>query len=185
MTVDYLSLISKHTAGEHPQTVPAFIIHSALVTKKALDIASDYMQKHPEAIIDVRLLEEMGMLHDIGIFHTKDDFLYTTGQGPYITHILHGETVLNQEGHPAHARASRTHMGLTKNNIALRKLPLPAEDHLPETIEEEILCLADTFYSKRFDSLFYERSVNEVREMLAEFGEEALHVFDMLAKKYL
>ncbi len=185
MTTDYLSLISKHTAGEHKQTVPAFIIHSALVTKKALDIAHKYQQAHPKANINFRLLEEMGMLHDIGIFRTNEPKLFTKGDDPYITHILHGAAILEEEGLPTHARASLTHTGITRRNIEQNNLPLPLQDYLPETIEEEILCLADTFFSKRFDSLFDERTPVQAREMVSGFGEEALTVYDTLCEKYL
>ncbi len=185
MTTDYLSLITKHTQGEHPQTVPAFIIHSALVTKKALDIAQNYNTRHPDVNIDRRLLEEMGMLHDIGIFSTENPDLHTTGQGEYITHIDRGAEILIAEGAAHLAGACRTHTGITREQAITRSLPLADENHMPETMEEEILCLADFFYSKRFDSLFYERSAEEVREHLRPYGQAAVQVFDDLAAKYL
>lgn len=185
MAIDYLSLISKHTEGQHPKTVPAFIIHSALVTKKALDIARAYAEKHPEVDIDFRLLEELGMVHDIGIFRTETPALFTNGNGEYLTHITHGVEILEEEGLPTHARAALTHTGISQEQIAARGLPLPDRDHLPETIEEEILCLADFYYSKNFSRLFCERTPQEIRRYMAQYGQEAVAVYDRLAKKYL
>lgn len=182
--VDYLSLISKHTRGEHEQTVPAFIIHSALVTKKALDIARDYLERNPAADIDLRLLEEMGMLHDIGVFSTDTPQLFTQGEGPYITHLSEGAHLLEQEGLPLHASAARTHSDITRAEIVDGDLPLPAEDHVPSSPEEEVLSVADKFYAKRFDSLFDERSLAEVREYLRGYGEDSLARFDVLYAKY-
>ena len=181
---DYLALISKYTQGEHEQTVPAFIIHSALVTKKALDIAQKYMQKNPDVRIDLRLLEEMGMLHDIGIFRTQTPPLFTRGQGPYITHFTHGADILESERLFRHAQAAKTHSDITKEEIVAQKLPLPAEDHVPTTPEEEIISLADKYYTKRFKELFYERSVEEIREYLAGYGQGAVTRFNELHAKY-
>lgn len=185
MHIDYLSLLSKHTAGQHPMTVPALIIHSTLVTKKALDIAYAHVQRNPDTHIDFRLLEEMGMLHDIGIFSTNTPSLFTTGEGDYITHITHGERILAEEGLPRHARAAATHINIPKEEIEAYNLTLPVKDHLPETIEEEILTLADFFYSKRFAHLFYEYTQEEIREMMRRYGEGAAERFEALAKKYL
>ncbi len=182
--VDYLSLISKHTEGEHPQTVPAFIIHSALVTNKALGIARRYVEKNPDAQVDLTLLEEMGMLHDIGIFETQTPFLFTTGQGPYITHLSKGARLLEQEGLPLHANAARTHSDISSEDIQKQDLPLPEEEYTPQTPEEEILSLADKFYTKRFDSLFTERSLPEVREYLRGYGVAAVERFNELYAKY-
>ena len=182
--VDYLRLISKHTQGEHEQTVPALIIHSALVTKKALDIANDYLKRHPEEQLDLRLLEEMGMLHDIGIFQTDTPFLYTTGSGPYINHLSKGAKLLEAENLPLHANAARTHHDLTPEEIQEQDLLLPAAEYVPQTPEEEILSLADRFYSKQFESLFTERPVEEVRAYLLDNNPSGLGRFNALFAKY-
>ena len=182
--VDYLRLISKHTQGEHEQTVPALIIHSALVTKKALDIANDYLKRHPEKQLDLRLLEEMGMLHDIGIFQTDTPVLFTKGEGPYITHLSKGAKILEAENLPLHANAARTHSTITQEQIRSEELPLPAGEYVPQTPEEEILSLADKFYNKRFEGLFSERSVAEVREYLAQYSDDSVRHFDVVFAKY-
>ena len=181
---DYLALISKYTQGEHEQTVPAFIIHSALVTKKALDIAQKYMQKNPDVRIDLRLLEEMGMLHDIGIFKTKTPFLFTQGEGSYVTHLSKGAAILEAEGLPLHANAARTHSDITPQEIRENNLSLPPGKYTPQSVEEEILVLADLFYTKRFDSLFEERSVETIQKYSSKYGADAVKRFNELHAKY-
>jgi uncharacterized protein len=166
--VDYLSLISKYTQEEHEQTVPAFIIHSTLVTQKALQIARSYTE-HTGEEIDLQLLEEMGMLHDIGIFRTKEPVLFTTGDGPYITHLHHGSEILKKEGLELHARAARTHASISLDEIKEQNLPLPDKGYVPETSEEEILHIADQFFSKNFKHLFDERTHKQVLEYLNQY----------------
>jgi uncharacterized protein len=182
--IDYLSLITKYTQEEHKQTVPAFIIHSALVTKKALTIAKKYLEKHPNKTLDMRFIEEIGMLHDIGIFQTKTPFLFTKGTGPYITHLAKGSNILEKENLLLHARAARTHANISKEDIKRYNLPLPQAEYTPQSDEEEILALADVYYTKRFDSLFEERSIDSIRVYLEKYGLEAVNRFNALHKKY-
>ncbi len=184
MPVDYLSLISKHTSGEDPRTVPAFIIHSALVTKKALDVASSFLERHSDAKIDLRLLEEMGMLHDIGIFRVEEPMLFTHGPQPYLSHLTRGREILEEEGLPVHARAAIAHSGIPKSHVVEKELPLEHVDHLPKTSEEELLYLADQFFTKRFSQLFQERSLEQTRSYVEKHGKDRLAFFDSLWKKW-
>lgn len=178
---DYLSLISKYTEGEHPQTVPAFIIHSALVTKKALDIADKYVKRTGEEI-DMRLLEEMGMLHDIGIFRTREEKLFTQGEGDYILHLDYGHEILSEEGLHTHAGAAKNHANISKEDITSQQLPLGNKQYVPQTPEEEILHVADQFFSKRFNDLFTERSVAEVLSHLRKYDGKAERFQELYAK---
>lgn len=180
--IDYLSLISEYTDGEHEQTVPAFIIHSALVTRKALAIAKSYQERSGEEV-DLRLLEEMGMLHDIGIFRTKDHRLFTQGSGPYITHLSQGSDLLEEEGLSKHARGARTHASISPDEVDEQGLPLPDYDYVPQGVEEEILHIADQFFSKNFRRLFDERSVEQVLSYLEQYPTKRKR-FKQLYLKY-
>lgn len=180
---DYLSLLSEITDGEHHQTVPAFIIHSSLVTKKALDIAKKYLQKNPEAELDLRLLEEICMLHDVGIFSTDTPPLFTNGELPYLSHLTMGHQLLAQKGLLEHASAARNHTPIWKEEILSKALPLPPEDHVPTNEMEEILFLADSHYSKKFSELFSERTLEQMRDYLQQFPKK-LAEFDRLWEKY-
>jgi uncharacterized protein len=180
--MNYLEVISRHTRDEHEHTVPAFIIHSALVTNKALEIARDYLQRNPDAKIDLRFLVEASMLHDIGIFRVDEPRLHTKGALPYIAHAQTGYELLLEEGLPRHALVARNHVAITASEVREQGLPLPEEDHLPTTPEEELVFVADQFYSKVFGDLFAERSLDEVRAYLDRLGKRG-H-FDELWAKY-
>ena len=68
-----------------------------------------------------------------------------------------------------------TGTGLTAANIREMGLPLPAVDFLPETLEEQIICYADKFYSKSHPER--ERTVEQTAESLRKFGEAGVEKF--------
>ena len=49
-----------------------YMSHCTDVTNKAISIVN----KHPELAVDIKFIEEAGMLHDIGIFKTKGHHFY-------------------------------------------------------------------------------------------------------------
>lgn len=55
---------------------------------------------------------------------------------------------------------NHTGTGITRQDIQAQALPLPAQDFIPRTIEEQILAFADKFYSKGRD-LTREKSLGE------------------------
>ena len=61
--MDALKIIDKYY-NDNPELKDLLLIHSRLVTEKALFLA----QKHPELDIDTAFVAEAGMIHDIGIF---------------------------------------------------------------------------------------------------------------------
>ena len=63
-------------------------------------------------------------------------------------------------------------VGITKENIERNNLPLPKRDMRPRTIEEQIICLADKFYSKK--DLTSKKSIEEIKEEAAKHGPENL-----------
>ncbi len=69
-------------------------------------------------------------------------------------------------------------VGLTAEDIRRQKLPLPARDMVPLSLEEEIICFADLFYSKNPDSVTVMKSREEVRASLEKFGEGKITIFD-------
>lgn len=85
--------------------------------------------------------------------------------------------MLRSEGFPRHARVCERHTGagLTKEQIVSQNLPLPHEDFLPETLEEQVICYADKFYSKTHPE--QEKSYERAEASLAKFGEEGLNRF--------
>jgi uncharacterized protein len=117
------------------------------------------------------------MLHDIGIRWCHAPSIFCEGEEPYIRHGLIGGKLLREEGLPRHARVCERHTGtgLTREQITRQQLPLPAEDFCPETLEEQLVCYADKFYSKSHPNRVL--TVEQAAQSLAKFGAEGVQVF--------
>ena len=122
------------------------LVHSRLVAEKALRIADG----HPELNLDKDFLYEAGMLHDIGIFLTNAPGIFCFGDQPYICHGYLGADLMRREGYPRHALVCERHTGagLSLDDIIAQNLPVPHRDMLPVSMEEQVICFADKFYSK-------------------------------------
>jgi len=150
------------------------VVHSESVARKALAI----VDAHPELHADRRFVEQAAMLHDIGICLTNAPGIQCFGSEPYICHGILGARLMRQEGLEAVARVCERHTGtgLTLEQIVSQNLPLPHRDFLPETIEEQIICYADKFFSKtRLDR---EKTPDQARQSLLKFGEAGILRFD-------
>ena len=118
------------------------------------------------------------MLHDIGIFRCNAPSIQCTGTEPYICHGYIGGQILREEGLARHAQVCERHTGtgLTKQQIEKQNLPLPLDrSYEPETMEEQVICYADKFYSKSHIEL--ERTVVETAQSLEKFGPEGVRKF--------
>ena len=138
--MDYNKIIEKYyTPGTDLYNI--FMRHSRDVTRRALQI----VDAHPELGADRQFVEEAAMLHDIGIRRCDAPGIHCHGTEPYIRHGRIGAEWLRTEGFPRHARVCERHTGagITCRQIVERDLPLPHEDFLPETIEEQLICYAD------------------------------------------
>ena len=62
-------------------------------------------------------------------------------------------------------------------------LPLPHRDMQPMSIEEQIICFADKFFSKT--KLDREKSVEQARRSLEKFGAAGLVKFDAWCEQFL
>ena len=169
---DWKKIIDKYYSGDGDlRTI--LIIHSQSVAHKALQIVS----LHPELNLDREFIEEAAMLHDIGIIKTDAPGIKCFGTEPYICHGILGAEMLRQEGLPRHARVCERHtgVGLSLNEIVSQNLPLPHQDFLPETLEEQVICYADKFFSKTH--LDREKTVEKAERSIAKFGDEGLERF--------
>ena len=158
------------------------VSHSSLVTEKALKIA----QNHKELLPDQSFIEEAAMLHDIGIFKTNAPNLYCFGEFPYLCHGYLGCELLVAEGYPDHGLVCERHtgIGITMEEILTNKLPLPLRDYMPHSVEEQIICFADKFFSKSGD-LSHEKSLNEVRKSMQKFGDRHVARFNEWCNLFL
>ena len=135
------------------------MIHSRQVADRCLAIVA----KHKELPVDVQFMEEAAMLHDIGIYRCDAPSIHCHGTEPYLRHGPIGGEILRAEGFPRHARVAERHTGTG----------LPGYE--PETLEEQIICYADKFYSKsRLDRVL---TVAETAQSLEKFGHEGVLKF--------
>lgn len=158
-----------------------YMSHVTDVTNKSLSIA----QNHPELAVDIRFIEEAGMLHDVGIFLTRAPHIACEGSYPYICHGYLGRELLTEEGYPRHGLVCERHTGtgLSLETIINRKLPIPRRDMRPQSLEEKIICFADKFFSK--SQLGKEKPIKKVRQSLANHGPHQIEVFDEWCELFL
>jgi uncharacterized protein len=156
--MDYLSIIDKYYPADD-ELRRILMIHSRQVADRCLAIVA----KHKELPVDVQFMEEAAMLHDIGIFRCDAPGIHCHGTEPYLRHGPIGGEILRAEGFPRHARVAERHTGTG----------LPGYE--PETLEEQIICYADKFYSKsRLDRVL---TVAETAQSLEKFGHEGVLKF--------
>jgi uncharacterized protein len=147
--------------------------HSHQVADRCLLI----VKNHPELQLDASFIEEAAMLHDIGIRWCYAPSIYCTGSEPYIRHGLIGAELLRREGLERHARVCERHTGtgITRQQIERQQLPLPLGDYVPQTLEEQLVCYADLFYSKSHPDRL--ATVDQVAQSLEKFGHEGVEKF--------
>lgn len=175
-----LDLIQKYyTPGTRVYDI--YMAHAEDVTREALRI----VERHPELAVDVRFIEEAAMLHDIGIFKTDAPGIDCFGKLPYICHGYLGHDLMVEEGYPRHALVCERHTGtgLSRETIREHKLPLPCRDLLPVSLEEQIICFADKFYSKSKPGV--RKSRKKVRRGIMKHNRRDVEVFDNWCEMFL
>lgn len=170
--MDYLAIIDQYyPLGSKVRDI--LLTHSECVARKALQIAD----KHPELKLDRNFIQEAAMLHDIGIVKCDAPGIECFGIEPYIKHGIIGADMLRAAGYPKHARVCERHTGagIALQDIIEQHLPLPHQDFLPETMEEQVICYADKFYSKTH--LDRVRTPEQALKSIGRFGKEGAERF--------
>ena len=177
--MDFKELIEKYYS-ENIKARRVLIDHGRVVAKKALEIARRSEHLSP----DKKFIEEASFLHDIGIFMVNAPDIGCYGEKPYICHGFLGKGILEKEGFVRHAMVCERHIGvgITAKEIEKKELPLPKRDMVPLSVEEEIVCLADKFFSK--NNPLREKSLSEIKEECLEHGKEKVEVLEKWVKKY-
>lgn len=137
--------------------------------------------------LDPEQVNAPSMLHDIGIYACDAPSIECHGTEPYIRHGIIGAQILRECGaDEVMARVAERHTGsgLTAQEILDSALPLPAEDYMPETVLERLICYADKFFSKSTIADAHPKSIEKVRAQMARFGEASLARFDALDKEF-
>lgn len=165
------------------------LVHS----KGVAQLATEILDHHPELQADREIVIAGAMIHDIGIRNCDAAGIECYGSEPYICHGILGADMIRKnqnalsltpEESETLARICERHTGtgLTKKQIESQNLPLPHCDLTPETIEEQIICYADKFFSKTHPEKM--KSYDKAVRSLQKFGEEGLVIFERWHKKF-
>jgi uncharacterized protein len=151
------------------------IRHGKQIAQKALRVAENNASLQPEK----SFLENAAMLHDIGIFMTNSPGFGCRGQHPYICHGVLGARLLRDRGLPAYALVCERHVGvgISAQDTQRHNLPLPQRDMLPVTIEEQIICYADKFFSKNANGYRNAKTVEQITRQLKSYGPDKVERF--------
>jgi uncharacterized protein len=156
--------------------------HGTLVARHALRLAADL----EDPACDEQFIYEAAMLHDIGIVATDTPRLDCYGDRPYICHGVRGRRLLETRGLPRHGLVCERHVGvgITREEIRTRRLPLPLRDMRPVTIEEKLIAYADKFYSKTNGGTETAKSAEEVARHLKKYGRRQAETFIRWAARF-
>jgi len=157
------------------RTYEILIRHGRLVAQKAVNAA----RKVPHLKPDMEFIEEAALLHDIGIFQTDTPQLGCSGKYPYICHGYLGSEILEKAGLPGHALVCERHLGvgISADEIVKIGLPLPVRDMIPLSVEEQVICYADKFFSKDWNLIAKNNSEEEIILALESYGNGSAEKF--------
>jgi uncharacterized protein len=135
---------------------------------------------------NLEFIETAAMLHDIGIFLTRTPQFGCFGKHPYICHGILGSELLKEKGHSELALVCERHVGvgISIEDIQRQNLPLPNRDMIPISIEEQIICYADKFFSKNGNGRPVEKSIAEIIDNLSRYGPDKAQRFESWVKKF-
>jgi uncharacterized protein len=172
--MDPVALIAR-TAKGNAKAARILLSHGERVAQKALTAARRVSNPKP----DLAFIRQASLLHDIGMLFTRTPRLGCTGQHPYIRHGVMGRALLEAEGYHRHALVCERHVGvgISCEDIRRQRLPLPIRDMQPVSIEEQIICYADKFFSKNGDACDREKTLAEILQKLALYGTDKVARF--------
>jgi len=175
----YQEIIDKYyPAGSRRRDI--YMKHCRQVADKALEIA-----RRKKLPLNENDIVEGAMLHDIGIFLTDAPGIDCHGTLHYMCHGTAGADLLRHEGFDEQlARIAERHTGagITADEVAASRLPIPVKDYLPETLLEKLICYADKFYSKSGD--MQEKSLERVIASMSKFTPATLTRFNALHNEF-
>ena len=152
------------------------VAHGEQVARKAIEAAEQVSHLKP----DIDFIENAAMLHDIGILETDSPGLGCRGKHPYICHGILGRELLEKAGVSEYGLICERHVGvgISATDVRQFNLPLPTRDMLPVTIEEQIICYADKFFSKNGNGTkAEEKSVEQIMRSLKRYGTDKAQRF--------
>ena len=176
--------------------------HCQIVARIAVSLAANYRERVRKlaqagplpqpwngALPDLEMCAVGGLVHDIGVQHVflrhGEDAGRLFDRHRYIFHGLEGYLILLENRYGlAIAQFARNHtgVGITRSEVVAQGLPLPPDDYMPKTIEQEIVMYADKFHTKSDPMQFV--SLKAARASAARFGLSNATRFDNLVARY-
>ncbi len=129
------------------------------------------------ADVDTDLVRAGALLHDIGVYRLEST--------AYVRHGVLGHELLASLGLPVEIcrfASCHTGVGITRDDVVRQSLPIPVDDYLPRTPEEELVLYADKFHSKRLPPVFL--SGDTYAAEVARFGTDKVLRFAALRSHY-
>ena len=175
MIMDPIEILKRYY-DSNSRAFTILVAHGRQVAGKARTAAQRVAALKP----DLDFIEAAAMLHDIGIFQTRTPQFGCFGKHPYICHGILGSDILKKEGHLRLALVCERHIGvgISKADIRQQNLPLPGRDMIPVSIEEQVVCYADKFFSKNGNGRSTEKSIKEIIASLKRHGPEKVRRFE-------
>jgi uncharacterized protein len=127
--------------------------------------------------VDTDLVRAGALLHDIGVYRLES--------AAYVRHGVLGYELLASLGYPdelCRFCSCHTGMGITREDVVRQSLPIPADDYVPRTPEEELVMYADKFHSKRTPPVFL--TGDTYADEVARFGADKVRRFAELRTRY-
>jgi uncharacterized protein len=127
--------------------------------------------------VDTDLVRAGALLHDIGVYRLESS--------AYVRHGVLGHELLASSGYPVEIcrfASCHTGVGITRDDVVRQALPIPVDDYLPRTPEEELVLYADKFHSKRTPPVFMTGDTYAAE--VARFGPDKVRAFGELRKRY-
>ena len=164
------------------KTFKILVEHGKQVANKALAAA----KRVPELKPDLDFIKTAAMLHDIGIYLTHSPGFGCNGKHPYVCHGTLGSELLKEKGYPDLALVCERHVGvgISIEDIQRHRLPLPHRELIPVSIEEQIICYADKFFSKNDNGRPAEKTIADIIDHLSRYGLEKVQRFESWVKKF-
>jgi uncharacterized protein len=127
--------------------------------------------------VDTDLVRAGALLHDIGVYRLEST--------AYVRHGVLGHELLASLGFPVEIcrfASCHTGVGITRDDVVRQTLPIPVDDYLPRTPEEELVMYADKFHSKRTPPVFL--SGDTYAAEVRRFGADKVLRFGALRARY-
>lgn len=181
MTMNPIILLEQYY-DSNSKAFKILVEHGRQVADKARKAAKKVSGLKP----NLGFIDAAAMLHDIGIFLTDTPQFGCFGKHPYICHGILGSDLLQAKGQPKLALVCERHVGvgISKDDIRQQRLPLPSRDMIPVSIEEQLICYADKFFSKNGNDRPAKKSIAEIIANLSRYGSDKVERFESWVKKF-